>query len=46
MMKFTQNIHKTSYDLGSKFENWCFIHMMICDPIVFEKSSERTILNV
>ena len=46
MMKFTQNTHKTSYDLGSKFENWCFIHMMICDRIGFEKSSEKTIFKV
>ena len=45
-MKFTQNIYKTSYDLGSKFENECFTHIIICDPIDFEKSSERPIFKV
>ena len=46
MMKFNQNKHKTCYDLGSMFENWCFLYKMICDPISLEKSKEVTILNV
>ena len=44
-MRFNQNIHKTSDDLGSMLKKQHFIYKMICDPISFEKSKEMTILN-
>ena len=42
-MRFNQNIHKTSYDLGSMFKKLAFYLQNDLWSNGFEKSKERTI---